>query len=200
MNFLEIMQNRYTTKKYDASKKIPNNEISKLKEILHLSPSSINSQPWTFTFISEEKTKKALAQASYFNKDKVLNADHVIVFSVINNIKLFEKQIEENLAEGSVNYYKNFLKPKTEEEIKAWLSHQVYISLGVFLSACAVMKIDSTPMEGIISEEYASILKLDDYNPLFAVAIGYRDHEDANQLTKKPKSRLEYDNVISSIE
>lgn len=37
---------------------------------------------------------------------------------------------------------------------------QVYLALGVFLSACAAMEIDSTPIEGIIIDEYAKIRKL----------------------------------------
>lgn len=199
MSFLELMQNRYTTKKYDPSKVVSDVHIVQLKEILQLSPSSINSQPWRFTFVSDEKTKIALAEASYFNANKVLDASHIVVFSVLDEISLFEKQLQENLAEAALAYYNQFLKPKKEEEIKSWMSHQVYLSLGVFLSACASLKIDSTPMEGIISEEYASILKLDKDKPLFAVAIGYRDANDENQLSISPKLRLEYNEVIKSI-
>ena len=44
MNFLSIAQNRYTTKMYNG-KRIPEDTLNQLKEILRLSPSSINSQP-----------------------------------------------------------------------------------------------------------------------------------------------------------
>jgi len=199
MSFLELMQNRYTTKKYDPSKKVSEDKIADLKEILHLSPSSINSQPWKFTFVSDEKTKTALAEASYFNAEKVLDASHIIVFSVLDDLSAFENQLLENVPERAVGYYQQFLKPKNEEEIKAWMSHQVYLSLGVFLSACASMNIDSTSMEGIIPGEYASVLKMTDYKPLFAVAIGYRDIEDENQLSVTPKLRLNISEVIESV-
>ncbi len=199
MNFIEIAQNRYTTKKYNATKKISETEVSTLKEILRLSPSSINSQPWKFSFISDEKVKNSLAQVSYFNEGKIQDASHLVVFSVIDSIKLFEKQIEKHLPAGAVGYYNQFIKLKTEEQIKSWLSNQVYLSLGFFLSACASMEIDSTPMEGIKAEEYASILKLKNYKPLFAVAIGYRAKEDANQPTIKTKTRLDVEEVINSI-
>ena len=42
MNFLSIAQNRYTTKMYNG-KCIPEDTLNQLKEILRLSPSSINS-------------------------------------------------------------------------------------------------------------------------------------------------------------
>ena len=37
MSFIKSMQNRYTTKKYDASKKIESDKLEDLKQILQLS-------------------------------------------------------------------------------------------------------------------------------------------------------------------
>lgn len=199
MNFIESMQNRYTTKKYDASKKIETSKIEELKEILQLSPSSINSQPWKFTFVSDNDTKKQLAKASFFNQPKIEDCDTLIVFSRVDNTELFEKQITENLPEGSVNYYKQFIKPLPKEQITAWFDKQVYLALGIFLSACANMRIDSTPMEGIESDKYDEILSSKDYKAIVAVAIGYRHDEDTNQIDKKPKARKNLNNVIESI-
>lgn len=198
MNFLDLAKSRYTTKSYNPNKRISEETITELKEILSLSPSSINSQPWKFIFISDEKLKSELAGVSYFNQQKINDASHLVVFSVIDDIQLFENQIRQNLPEGSVNYYNQFLKPKPESEIKSWLEHQVYLSLGFFLSACASMDIDSSPMEGIKNEEYDKILQLDGYRSLFAVAIGYRNPEDFNQPSVKAKSRLSLEQTIQS--
>ncbi|MEI7486241.1 MAG: nitroreductase family protein [Chryseobacterium sp.] len=158
MNFLEKMKTRYTVKKYNPEGIINEELVAQLKEILNLSPSSINSQPWNFVFVNNLEIKTELAEASYFNKEKIVDSSQLVVFQVIKNVKDFEEQIEENLPEGSINYYKSFVKPKGEEAIKSWLGHQVYLSLGVFLSACADMGIDSTPMEGIEPEKYDDIL------------------------------------------
>lgn len=199
MNFKELANSRYTTKKYDSNQKISSEHIQQLQEILRLSPSSINSQPWKFTFISDENVKNELAAVSYFNEQKIKDASHLVVFSSIDDIPLFEKQINDHLPEGSVGYYNQFLKPLPETEIKSWLQNQVYLSLGFFLSACASMGIDSSPMEGIQSEKYGQILKLNGYKPLFAVAIGYRNPEDANQPSVKAKSRLEMGDILEII-
>ena len=56
MSFINAMQERYTTKVYDETKKIDPKHIEELKESLRLSPSSINSQPWKFTFVSDQDT------------------------------------------------------------------------------------------------------------------------------------------------
>ncbi len=199
MNFLNIVENRYTTKAYDATKSIPATKIEDLKKILNLSPSSINSQPWKFTIVSRGKVKDALAEQSLFNEARVKDASHLIVFSVVNNIAFFENQINANLPQGALGYYKQFVKPLGESQIKNWFAHQVYLSLGVFLSACASMEIDSTAMEGIKLDEYAKILKLENHTPLFAVAVGYRDKNDSNQPTVNPKSRLNIETVIQTI-
>lgn len=193
------MQNRYTTKKYDASKKIKSDQLEDLKQILHLSPSSINSQPWKFTFVSDKEIKQSLAEVSWLNTDKVLNSDTLVVFSRINNINLFEQQIEQELPKGAVEYYQNIIATNTEEQIKAWFDNQVYLALGVFLSACAQMGIDATPMEGIDPFNYDKILNQSDHASLVAVAVGFRDKDDFNQPNKKPKSRRAIEKVIENI-
>lgn len=199
MTFKGIMENRYTTKVYDSSKKIDKQKIEDLKEILRLCPSSINSQPWRFTFVTDKNTKKHLAEISWHNTERILAADTVVVFSRINDIALFEKQIEERLPERAVNYYKEFIRPQPQGQIEAWFGRQVYLALGVFLSACAAMGIDATPMEGIEPENYDKVLNQKDYATLVAVAIGYRDADDFNQLSKNPKLRRPLADVIEVV-
>ncbi len=199
MSFLDLAKSRYTTKKFDSRKKISEDKIAQLKEILRLSPSSIDSQPWKFVFVSDHKVKKELAGASFFNEHKVNDASHLVVFYVLDDLQVFEERIVQNYPEGAVAYYKNNIKARSEADIKNWMAHQVYLSLGFFLSACASIGIDSTPMEGINLQEYTRILPLNAYRPLFAVALGYRSDEDSNQPSITPKSRLRLEDVIQSV-
>ena len=100
MSFLENMQQRYTTKLYDPSKKIDADKIGDLKKILQLTPSSINSQPWQFTFVSDKKTRSELAKASFFNEKKIIDCDTLVVFNRIDSIENFENQIHKGLPGG----------------------------------------------------------------------------------------------------
>lgn len=199
MDFTKIANNRYSTKKYDSTKKVPEDQIEALNSILILSPSSINSQPWKFVFVADLSLKSRLAEHSYFNRQRIEEASHLIVFTVTRDKTEFEHQMTDYLADGSIAYYRNFLKSLSEAEIKSWLSYQVYLSLRYFLGACASMDIDSTPVEGIQKDKYDELLQLKGYTSLFAVAIGYRDKEDANQPTFRPKSRRDMASVIQSI-
>lgn len=199
MNFLELSKNRYTTKKYDPTKKISVEKLQELKEILQLSPSSINSQPWNFYFVKDASVKHELSKYSKHNEQKVKDASYIVVFTVIDELEIFEKQLRDHLAEGSNAYYDAHVKPLPEAAIKGWMARQVYLSLGYFLPACASLGIDSTPMEGIDMEKYDEVLNLKGYKTLFAVAIGYRATDDNNQPSITPKSRLEIKDTMFDI-
>lgn len=199
MHFLDIARKRYTTKQYNPNEKIPADIVQQLKEILQLSPSSINSQPWKFTIIADEKVKSKLADVSYHNAEKIKQASHIIVFNVLDSVEKFEADILRQLPEGSINYYQQHIKPLGDNGIKNWMQHQVYLSLGFFLAACASAGIDSTPMEGIQPKEYDKTLRYEGYTALFAVAIGRRDAHDFNQPALKPKFRRPLEHVVDFI-
>jgi nitroreductase/dihydropteridine reductase len=164
-----------------------------------LSPSSINSQPWKFFIVADPDTKNALAAASGFNGQKIQEASHLVVFTVIDNVADLEKDRLSKLPEGSFQWYEAVIKSHGEKHVEYWMAHQVYLSLGYFLAACASMGIDSTPMEGINPSEYDKILGLKGYKTLFAVSIGYRDENDPNQPTFRAKSRREVSEVVDLI-
>lgn len=189
MKFVETMQTRYTTKEYLAGYKIPQEQIDELKEILRLSPSSINSQPWFFQIVGDEETKTRLAEVSYFNADRVRNCSHVALLSVYADIKTFEQERISQLPERTQEFYRTIMIPQGPEAITKWLEKQVYIALGVLLSACATIGIDSTPMEGIDVVGYTKVQAKDKYRVLVAVAMGKRSPEDFNRLEVMPKSR-----------
>ncbi len=199
MDVKSAMQWRYSTKVYDIDKKIDSAKIEELKEVLRLCPSSVNSQPWRFTFVRDSVVRHKLSEVSYFNSEKIRDCNLLVVFSRIDDIEKQERWMKDNLPEGSNTYYENFVKKGTPEQIKAWFSNQLYISLGVFLEACAQMEIDSTPMEGLDGDKYDEILNLSGYHTMFAVAIGYRSKDDYNQPDKVEKSRREANNMIYSI-
>ncbi len=68
-----------------------------------------------------------------------------------------------------------------------------------FLTACASLGIDATPMEGIEGDKYTEILGLENHLTTFAVCIGKHHEEDTNQLkfhakkeSRKIKLSLKY--------
>lgn len=199
MNILDLIQKRYTAKKYNADKAIPQEKIEDLKEILRLTPSSINIQPWKFTFVQNQEIKAKLASVSMHNGEKINQAQLLIVFSVADDLDAFQKVVDNELGEARRNWYNQIKASMPEADLKIWLSKQVYIALGVGLTASAALGLDSTAMEGIESDKYKAILNMAAYKPLFAMAVGYASEEDSNRIEVTPKSRRLLENVIETI-
>ena len=62
MDFVKLSEQRFTAKKFDVNKKIPRDDVEKLKTILQLSPSSVNSQPWVFLWGTSDNSKNAFVR------------------------------------------------------------------------------------------------------------------------------------------
>lgn len=199
MEALQIAQQRYSVKKYKTDKKIPEDKIAALKEILRLSPSSINIQPWKFTFVQNREVKAQLAQFSLMNVEKITQADLLVVFSVADDLDAFQEVVDREFPKELQDFYNTGKANMPELDLKVWLSRQVYIALGVGLSGSAALGLDATPMEGIESDKYSEILKMTEYKPILAMAVGYGADDDYNRLEVSPKSRRALEDVIETI-
>lgn len=199
MNILELIQKRYTAKHYQSDKAIPQQKIEDLKEILRLTPSSINIQPWKFTFVQNTDMKSKLASVSMHNTEKINQAQLLVVFSVADDLDAFQQVVDKELPAARRDWYNKIKASTPEADLKTWLAKQVYIALGVGLTASIALGLDSTAMEGIESDKYSEILGMTEYKPLFAMAVGYGSEDDFNRIEITPKSRRALENVIETI-
>lgn len=67
MNFLELVTQRQSVRKFDASKTISQEIVNSIIEAGRLAPSACNSQPWTFIWIDDTDLKKKIAMATVSN-------------------------------------------------------------------------------------------------------------------------------------
>ena len=199
MNILELIQKRYSAKKYNSDKAIPQEKIEDLKAILRLTPSSINIQPWKFTFVQNPEIKAKLASVSMHNTEKINQAKLLVVFSVADDLDDFQKVVDKELPQARRDWYNQIKASMPEADLKIWLSKQVYIALGVGLTASIALGLDSTAMEGIESDKYMDILNMTAYKQLFAMAVGYGSEDDFNRIEATPKSRRPQESVIETI-
>ena len=83
-DIIHYAKNRHTVKAYDPSKKISDENIKKVKELLRFSASSTNAQPWHFVIASTDEGKQRIAKANEamypFNNPSILNSSHVVLF------------------------------------------------------------------------------------------------------------------------
>jgi len=213
---LEDLRWRYTTKNYDASRKVSQEDLDVLFEAMRLSASSINSQPWKFVVIESNNAKERLSRTFdnnfQFNQPHVYDSSHIILFAhnprytrdnyaevVDDGIR--DKRTKPEDRESAFGAFL-FAELNTDEHGNTgnWTKAQTYIALGNTLHTLSRLRIDSTPMEGIatdlISEEFKE--ELDGYQCDVALAIGYRHpQEDYNAIL--PKSRRSLDSILVRI-
>ena len=83
--------------------------------------------------------------------------------------------------------------------LDAWQTNQIYIALGQFMAAAALIGIDTCPMEGIDRAKYDEVLGLDgtDFTTVVACPVGYRAADDKYAMA--PKVRFKAADVVEHI-
>ncbi|MBU2938492.1 oxygen-insensitive NAD(P)H nitroreductase [Lacinutrix sp. C3R15] len=219
MNLSEKLNWRYTTKEFDATKKISEADMAEIKNLLRMSPSSVNLQPWHFIVAETTEGKARMAKGTqgffHFNEPKVTNASAVVLFcSKIDADDAYYQHIadtedkngrfpNEDIKNGFLGAVKAFagIHKYDLKDQQHWMEKQVYLNIGSFLLGVATLGIDATPMEGIdvkaLDEEFG--LREKGFTALVAVSIGYRAESDFNSTDKTPKSRLPESELFTEI-
>lgn len=203
MKFVDNLQWRYATKKYDSTKKVPEEKIEYIKKAIQLSASSYGQQPYQVIEIKDPELRKRLKPVSW-NQNQITDASHLFVFA--NKVLVTEGDVDNSIQlradvnkipidkiAGYGEFVKGKLQEKSKEEMFHWTAKQAYIGLANALSACAELKVDSTPIEGFEPEAYNEILGLTEkgLNASVLLAVGYRHDEDVAQHNKKARKSVE---------
>lgn len=181
---------RYATKRFDPSRSIPAETWAALEQALILSPSSFGLQPWKFLVVTATEVRRALVPQSW-GQTQPVESSHFVVFAARTTVTVdyidhfLARTVElrggnvEALA-GYRGMMVNSLTHRSEAELTQWATHQVYIALGQFMAAAAVLGVDTCPMEGLVPTEYDKILGLEGsgYKTVVACAAGYRSSDD----------------------
>ncbi|MEI8092542.1 MAG: nitroreductase family protein [bacterium] len=171
MDIIRALNRRYATKKFDAKRKLTAKQMTTIKEILRLTPTSLGLQWMKFVIIKNKKTRQELFAYSK-QQPQILDCSHLVVFTVPTKIN--DKMIDNFLAliketRGTDNIAlqdrKKRIKAllqryKDNNEIDGRLKQQANIALGNLLTACAVLKIDTCPLGAIQPDMYDKILGL----------------------------------------
>ena len=203
--FIENQNWRYATKKFNSDKKISNSDLEILKEAIQLSSSSYGLQPYKVLIIENEEIRKQLQPASW-GQSQITDASHLFVFASVTNVDAaYITRYAENMAKtrnipfDSVKGYADFMigniTTLTPEKQIIWAQKQAYLALGNLLNAAAELKIDVTPMEGFLPEQYNEILGLKEkgLHATLVATVGYRHDEDDTQhyaKVRKPITEL----------
>jgi len=207
---LNQLQWRYATKGFDSTRQIPEGTWQTLERVLVLTPSSFGLQPWKFFVVSNKKLREQLLSASWGQR-QVVDASCLVVFAIKNNltprdVDRYVARITEvrHLKAESLNDFRGMMmgfvsQAKDGFDINGWSARQAYIALGNFMTAAALLGVDTCPMEGFEPAKYDDILGLKKlgYSAVVLCAAGFRAADD--QSASFPKVRFEKNEVVAEI-
>jgi nitroreductase len=170
---LQQLHWRYATKRFDPTRQLPAATWQALEQALVLAPSSFGLQPWQFLVVETPAVRRQLRAASW-GQSQVTDASHYVVFAGLRTTT-----VDDFLAKGWAS-----------TDLAAWNARQGYLALGQFMTAAAMLGVDTCPMEGIDMAAYDRILGLDGsrYTTLCACAAGHRAADD--KYASAPKVRF----------
>ena len=196
-SIIESLNWRYATKKFDASKRISDEDLETIKASLRLTATSYGLQPMKFLIVENPEIREKLKTASY-GQTQLTDASHIIV--LCSYLDVLDTHVDDYMQDVSTtrnipleatkpfgDYIKGAITHFTPEQKTTWTSKQTYIALGQALHTCALLRIDSTPMEGFNPAGYDEVLGLSAQNlrASLVLAVGYRHEEDKNQHQAK---------------
>jgi len=194
MNFEEIVKQRYATKIFDKNRRVDEKLVDRLIEIIRMSPSSYNLQPWMIKIVRDDDTKKKLLKASY-NQPQVETCSHLLVFcvdiDVLSRLKKIEQAMrEKGVEEEKIKNYSSMIiqvvSSMSEKDLINWLQKQLYIALANALNGAKYLGFDSCPMEGFDPKEYSKILNLPkNLIPTLLCPIGYAADKPREKIRLK---------------
>ncbi len=211
-DLLEHLNWRYAVKKFDPAKKIPADTWAAIEQATALAPSSYGLQPWRFLVVNDPTIRTKLRTASW-NQSQLTDASHILVFCrkivvTASDVEAYVQRIVEvrNAPAASLEDYKKMMAGSVANpaglpggSMETWTRSQTYIALGFFMSACAMLGVDTCPMEGFDPAKYDEILGLSKqgYLPVVVGAAGYRASDD--WLATLPKVRARVADVVKHV-
>lgn len=198
---------RYAVKRFDPTRRIPDDAWAVLEHSLHLAPSSFNLQPWKFVVVGDPTLRQQLRAASW-NQPQVTDASHYVVFAGLRTAEVgdVDRMIaataaSRGVAPETLAKYRQVIVDFVQRgwaaaDTGGWNARQVYIALGQFSTAAAMLGVDTSALEGIDRSAYDRLLGLEGtrYQTLCACAAGYRAADDRGAAW--PKVRYAIDDML----
>jgi nitroreductase/dihydropteridine reductase len=190
---------RYAVKRYKNSP-ISELELNQILETIRLAPTSLGLQPFKVIRLQSPEKREA-CKPLFNNQPQSVEASDILIFAAYTelSVQLIEEYIlriaqtrNKNVEElqGFQRTIQQFLKSMNTEQFIEWSKKQTYIALGMAMSSAAMLRIDSTPMEGFKHTELDAFLDLPSQKLTSSVilALGKRD-EELDFLATSPKVR-----------
>jgi nitroreductase/dihydropteridine reductase len=181
MEFKDIVKNRRSIRKYE-DRAIPEETIQELLEIIGLSVSALDLQPWKIKVLSDREGKEKAFSAT-FGMEHARTCSHLLVLcadvdypAIIAKLDRAQAAagIPDDRREGMIGMATRVSEGMTPEQRLKWSQEQVYIALGNAVNGAYSLGLGACPMTAFDPSKLASVLDLPDtLVPTALVSVGY---------------------------
>jgi nitroreductase / dihydropteridine reductase len=198
------LKKRYTSKKFDPSKKINIDNYNAILEAANLAPTSFGIQSFKVIEVTERDLITKISPIA-FNQPQILSCEKLLIWAVETDMNKCLKEYKDRIiksgrqdeagATGFIQYISGFVDRFQGDQaaINDWSAKQAYISLGFALQTAAMLDVACAPMEGFDRGAFDQLLELDKLGlkSYVMLAIGNEQADDANSTNPKVRKTLE---------
>ena len=176
MQVKEAIEQRRAVKHYDATHRMPEDEIEQLMSLAQLSPTAFNIQNWRFVLVREPELRKQIRAVSW-DQAQVTDASLLVVLTA--DLKSWEKEparywkntpqpVQDFLVPTIGQYYGGREQVQRDEAMRSCGMAAMTLML-----AAKEMGYDSCPMDGFDFDAVGQLINLPpDHVVAMFVAIG----------------------------
>lgn len=197
MDFKDIVKSRRSIRQYQ-SLPVREGTIYELIEIIGLSVSAMNLQPWKIKVVSDQETKDRLFEAT-FGQTQVKTCSHLLVLCADVDYPALIDRLDKAQAAAEVpdemrlrlrEMATNISSGMTPEQQLQWSREQVHIALGNAVNGAYSLGLGACPMTAFKPDEFARILELPPtVVPVALVTVGY-SAEDGSPKLRQPAGAI----------
>jgi len=199
MDFKELAYQRFASKKYDG-RKIEADKLEQLKELIRITPSAFNLQPWKIMIVADKGLKEQLTSLAVGGGTQIPTCSHLLVLcantewdSHINrNIEAMRKAgvPEENITRYQMAF-KSLFGPLSPDQRLIESQKNVFLAAASAIYGAKSLGIDSCVIQGFDVVGYGKILNLpSSLVPTLLITLGYAADRPM------PKSRLPQEEIF----
>ncbi|WP_078553459.1 nitroreductase family protein [Bacillus alkalicellulosilyticus] len=178
----ETINSRHSIRKF-KQEEVSKEQLNELFELVRLSPSAWNLQPWRFHVITDDTMQKELQDAAY-GQQQITSAPAVIV--VASDMEDVVAHIADTVHPGlsperkqeEIENLTGIFNNMSEDERGQWGLNQTNIALGILLVAARGLGLSTVPMLGFDQDKVKQMLKLPTHVKFAGmVPIGFADED-----------------------
>lgn len=204
---LQAFHFRHACKTFDPERKISDADFRYILECGRLSPSSFGFEPWRFVVVQDRALREKLRAVSWGAQGQFPSASHVVAILARKDdlrpgsaytermMRDVIKMSPEAIARRHRLYpqfHQADFRIDTPRALFDWACHQAYIALANMMTAAAMIRIDSCPVEGFNREQAecvldeAGLLEGGRFGLALMVAFGYRVNPQPAKTRQAP--------------